>query len=910
MDRDQLLAALKAATQARNQESAQRLARMIQIFDVQAAAQTQRDHLYAQAEEARRNRETGAFLHYDEQARALEQLSSSLSNAQANRNADEINRLMGEVQSFQPAPYSAQPAPPAPQPIPAPKPGEPMPANLPAAAPMTPPQQTVAAPMAPIVPPQPPQAAPQAQTPLQAHKPAVMQTAPPMPAQSAPAGAPVAPQSVPPQQAAPFPPKERLDGPNYNGWDWGQDIVIDGENQREIQELVDEMVGPQYMLWSDEQKRQQARRQLGLESDPNAQEVASSFLEGLTLGHAGEVTGLVGAGITSGARSLGIDPNSEAPKGFGEQYQFFKDRADSALESGRRDHPDQTGAMEVAGILPTFVLPGIRAGKTLAGRALGGAGTGAAYAGAYTMGTGDGGIDNRAMGAITDPMTSAAAALGGAIPLVGRGAASLGKFSKQAGVAAAHRAADSQVMPKLFRDRIKAQLGPKLPRAQQEAIARLQNAAQEGGISPAQIQGRMSQLGDEAMVIDALGEVGGDAGRSAANTSPVASETLIGKLDGRQARQEDRIVNLVEDITGASQVKTQDDILKELYDETRPAIRKAYQAAEDAGQGISLKDFDWIGGTPEGRAAMRRGERHAWRQAASESPEDFIGPVRPNNLEILDATKKIFDDLGQPDTKLHKVTPEQALYRKDARKLREGVDDVLPEYGGARSLSRNAFAREKAIKLGAEAGEQSPIASIGADAAGVSRDHMPDVLKGYGTEVLRRATSARNTPGTLDRLFGSTAQQRGMEAALGADAKRLQSFIGNEGVFNASQRAVKGNSTTARQLKQLGLAAGSGLGAGGLGALAGYQYNAENPQSGIMGGLAGLALSGAGRFGRGIRQAAAQKFERDVANEIAEMLTQRQAPPGIMMEAAKPNVFAELMAAKLLANQAATQATP
>ena len=686
MEREQLLTALRVATQVGNQEAALRIAQMVKALDKK------------------------------------------------------------EVENAQPAP-AAPTATPEPAPAPRMQPAAPMPAAVPT-APLH--QHAVATPMAPL------HDAPQAQTPeLSLRQP--MRPVRPM---MAPVGAPVAPSHVPqPPQAAPqaqapqtatFPPKERQDGANYNGWDWGADIVIDGENQREIQELVDGMVGPAYMTHTEAQKHQSARRQLGYEPDPSGGEVAASFLEGLTFGHAGELSGLVGAGLTSGARALGMNFRGDAPKGFGAQYQYIKNGVDANIESGRRDHPNQVGPMEFVGVLGSLAAPVLRAGTTLAGRALAGAGTGAAYAGVTAMGTGEGGIAKRATDAVTDPMTSGAAALGGAIPLAGRAATNIGKYTRQAGTALARRAADNKVMPELIRNRIKERLGPRLPKAQQEAIARLQDAMHEGGITPAQVHARADQLGDDGMVIDFLGEVGGDAGRAAASVSSIAGTKLGEELTGRQLDQPFRIGNAVQEATGAKPGLTVQDAIDAMHAETWPAIQRAYRKAENAGQGIDLKDFEWIGRTMEGQRAMEVGRKTAMTKAILDAPKDFIGPVRPNNLEFLDAVKEAFVDAGQPVNKLDHPTYPQTPIPQQARDLRTAIYDALPEYGDARHLARNAVDREEALKRGETLGGMKPPANMQSLIrlfAGVAPENRPDLWQGYGLTKLDQIARVADRPG-------------------------------------------------------------------------------------------------------------------------------------------------------------------
>ena len=124
-----------------------------------------------------------------------------------------------------------------------------------------------------------------------------------------------------------------------------------------------------------------------------------------------------------------------------------------------------------------------------------------------------------------------------------------------------------------------------------------------------------------------------------------------------------------------------------------------------------------------------------------------------------------------------------------------------------------------------------------------------------------------------NKLFTSPQERAKIDAVFGPQGTRaFEAFLRRENIFDASRKAVTGNSTTARQLIELGLSHGvKALGTGMAGGLAGEYFG------GPQGALEGFGLGAAGKVGLPVARALGERVggyvDRNVARRVAELLT-------------------------------------
>ncbi|MEX0285109.1 MAG: hypothetical protein AB3N23_10905 [Paracoccaceae bacterium] len=504
---------------------------------------------------------------------------------------------------------------------------------------------------------------------------------------------------------------------------------------------------------------------------------------------------------------------------FADNLNVQKARSDAAAVQ----NPTATNVGTVAGLAGGVAGIG-KAGLTFAknattrwGAIKGGGMDGALYGGISGFGHTNGGLQERGNGAVAGIATGAA---------VGGGAAAIANLAPATA------------------EYVRRHAGKPVSRAESRVRA---------AVTP-ETAARLDDLGDEGMLIDALGERGRALGRAAANASPEAREALLAASSARMAGQSDRLTESLLSASRLSQPATPQELAAAIRQRAKPAIDKAYGEARSLGHDIDLGAFDDIFGTDLGAKALAQGQRLASDRMVAEGIRG-----EPSALAVLDEAKKALDDMAAPAMG-QPLNNEQAIASMLSRKLRERTDALTPEYGGARELAAGRYAQEEAVNIGAE-GAKTRIAADYADRARIAAKAHPDeVAQGYASGKIDQIENRRGTPGMVDAVFGPKRQQQAMSAALGpVGANTVRSQIATERAFGETHAALSGNSTTARQLMDAGLTEGGG----------GIPANAT---------ATGLAVALARKGGQALVNKVAGKKREKVSAEIAKILMERGIP--------------------------------
>ncbi len=514
---------------------------------------------------------------------------------------------------------------------------------------------------------------------------------------------------------------------------------------------------------------------------------------------------------------------------FGHEPESFSENLaeeQARSKSARVKNPTASTIGDVAG-LATGVAGIGKAGLSLAARAstpgklvAGSMADGGLYGGLAGFGHTDGGLDERGKGA------AASAGIGAVTGGVASGILS--------NVPAVH-----------------GYLARRFGAPASQAAARVKQA-----LTP-EVAAKLDDLGPDGMVIDALGERGRALGRAAANSSPEAREMLETASHARMAGQSDRLTDSLLTASRMDVPQSVDDLVSGIHKQTRPGINAAYEEARSLGHDIDMSAFDDLFQTDMGRKALKRGERLARDRLAAEGVKG-----EPSVLAILDETKKALDDMARPALG-QGPNNEQAIAGMLSRQVRQRIDDLMPEYGGARELAASAHTRVNAVNTGAEGAKPRVSADYARRAEKVAMAHPNEVAQGYASGKIDQIQNRRETPGVVDTLFGPRRQRDAMQAALGSEgAATVQKQIANERIFAGTHRALTGNSTTARQLIEHGLLSGAGGGTG-------FAVTGDLQGAGIGAGAVLAARHGGSAL---LRKATAGREAR-VAPVVAEMLT-------------------------------------
>jgi hypothetical protein len=611
---------------------------------------------------------------------------------------------------------------------------------------------------------------------------------------------------------------------------------------------------------------------------------ALGAMQGATFGASDEGMGLVN-GVLSAAtnwnegRGSVMDPDPgffrRMRNRFNEGYQERRDVAREALDVARKKHPVAAYGGEVAGGIATGVgaaragVTAMRGAQTLPRMIKGGAIDGLGYGALAGAGHAEGGLSDRAEGAIYGARTGAAMGAGASVLLSGGSA-----------------------LGRLVKDKVAANIGSPA----KQAKARLAQTMRQAGMTPDEIAAKLADLGPEGMLVDTLGGPGAALARSASNMNPAARETLENASTSRMAGQPDRLTDALLDASGLDRPKTLQELQEAARASARPAISEAYNSARSLGHDIDLKAFNDLMQSDIAAKAYSEGQRLAKDRMIAEASRagtvgDDVLKNGPSNFDILDETKKSLDAraapaLGQPQTN------EQAIAGQFSKTIRNRIDEYMPEYGGARDLARQLHQQQDAMILGAEGAKPRVAADFTRRAQTVDPAHQADLAQGYAAAKIDQINNRRTTPGVVDAIFGPRRQQEALSSALGSNATGVRKQIAAERTFGHTDRALRGNSTTARQLAEMG--ATSGVGAG-LGFAAGGDL-----QSTGLGVLAGLL---ARRGGAATVRALTAKKEAQVAPMIAEILAGREIPQE-MMQQIKRNPALQQLLVRALAQQA------
>jgi hypothetical protein len=260
---------------------------------------------------------------------------------------------------------------------------------------------------------------------------------------------------------------------------------------------------------------------------------------------------------------------------------------------------------------------------------------------------------------------------------------------------------------------------------------------------------------------------------------------------------------------------TQDALKQVARTVNKPAYAKAYAAGAN---GIWSDELAQASQAPVVQDAIRKTMVSAKNEAAKQ------GFPAPQNPFRTDKEGRIF--LGK-DSNGRQLTPSLQFWdyvkrnldasgtrdaKEWARVVREHLDEHVPSYADARSGAAKFFGAQDAM----EAGQKAVTARMtnrdirkGLDAMSpVERKLFQDGFVDQFVKTIRELPDNRNVLNSISK--SSAARERLMMALGPQKAKDLETFLRVEGIMDRSRTAL-GNSTTARQLAELGLAGGYNL---------------------------------------------------------------------------------------------------
>ena len=556
---------------------------------------------------------------------------------------------------------------------------------------------------------------------------------------------------------------------------------------------------------------------------------------------------IIGPAMKAG--SAGIAAGIAAPfddRSYGEIYSGMRDRQEQVM----RDNPGSALAGQVIGTTALMAPIGATAGGakalgmsgTLGQRALMSGVSGAGISGADTAvrGGGPGDIINSAV---------IGGGIGAALPVVG------------AGIRKGYGAARDKV-----RNVVQAARNPEAEAGRRVATALAMDKKTGAGVLGADDIATATRNNQPIMNADLGGENVRALARAAANQSPDARGMMERTVSDRFADQGGRVQRLISRITGGKvdDLSALETIKKRAIAENRPAYQRAYAR----GQNVWSPELQRLAGSDAVADAMRSAARKGRDMAINEGygafnpkvnvtqdgrilfPKTKPGraPVYPD-LQYWDFVKRNLDDAANAASRAGR-NQEAATIRGLNSALKTELDRIVPEFKAARQGAAAFFGAEDAVDAGRNFAKSSrSIPEFKRGIMAMKPAEREAFRVGFASELIDQAKSAGDRTNVINRMFGSQEAREKLVLALGPQrAKEVEAFVRVETAMDALRGAF-GNSTTARQLAEMGVIGG------------GAWWFTGDWKSGIS----AAALSQAPRY-------AAKKIDERVMVKMAEML--------------------------------------
>lgn len=371
-------------------------------------------------------------------------------------------------------------------------------------------------------------------------------------------------------------------------------------------------------------------------------------------------------------------------------------------------------------------------------------------------------------------------------------------------------------------------------------------------------------LGPDARLFDVMGESGRDLARVSANFSSKGRQTMQEVVNPRFEAQSERTINFIRDL--ADHPITARKSAEELEKTRHMITAKKYEGAFDQGAGgLSSPILDKL--TTESPTLKEAGKEAIKRlsdlNAAGLMRTAAYGTNGQPTLELWDMTKRVIDGFVK---KAERNKDTQEVFRLNSIKshLTDELDRLVPSYGKARGTAEKFFDAEDALDAGTK------FASAGRyrneevrDVVGkMSPNEKALFERGYIDRVIAEVHEMGERRNVVP-YFRTPGMHERMEIALGPDkAEKLTAYLKTEHALDFIRGAF-GNSTTARQLAQMGLG-----GVGGAGIMSAFNGGSTDPATILKGVLIGATVKGA--HGR-----AKAVLDSRLGEEVAKLLVSK-----------------------------------
>lgn len=334
--------------------------------------------------------------------------------------------------------------------------------------------------------------------------------------------------------------------------------------------------------------------------------------------------------------------------------------------------------------------------------------------------------------------------------------------------------------------------------------------------------------GQPVNLLDAGGETTRAIARSAANLSTEGRGELNRAIDSRFESQSPRLVEWLNHTFHFPNADAQQQALEHVE---RVVNRSNYaRAMKEGDRDIMSPELDRLMGSPalveamkkaavsgkdraitQGLGAMRQGVT-VENGLVKFTPGKNGVPTYPN-LAFWDATKRELDDATSKAMRSG-AKEEASTLTQLTKSLRSELDKIVPSYQTARAGAASFFGAENAIEAGQNfvgASRKFGIPAVRRQLAKMSPQERQLFQDGYVSRLVETIEQMPDRRSVLNKIQNSPAAKEEIRVALGPQrANEVEARLRVENVMDLARPALQGNSTTTRQLVELGLAGGVG----------------------------------------------------------------------------------------------------
>lgn len=385
-------------------------------------------------------------------------------------------------------------------------------------------------------------------------------------------------------------------------------------------------------------------------------------------------------------------------------------------------------------------------------------------------------------------------------------------------------------------------------------------------LSPA-LEQFAQQSGQPIANLDRGGSITRNLARTASNVSPDAEAMLKGATD-RAATSGSRVSDYLTNLVGGSadDVQFRTGLQNAARVANAPAYKKAF--ASPAAQSIWTRDIANMFQSREFVQAIQGAESLGRTRAAASGGQAVRNPfiftngkvaLRPGVTPTLEFWDKVKIGLDRQIEAAYGAGKKS--YGNDLTALKNrlvgALDSAVPEYKTARAGASLFFGAEDALDAGRQFGARlGQVPEAQAAFAKFTAQEKKAFAVGWASSMVDKL-GTRDGYGVVKQTFENPNARKMAEMALGpAKAAQLESFLKVESIMQFGNDAIKGNSTTAKQLAMMGAV---GVGTGGYGIATG-DWRPLTFATAITAGRAGMQYLG-------------RSVDQKVMEEVAKLLS-------------------------------------